>query len=183
VGHGLLRSNDLWGIPEFQRERLIGRGRAGTTDASKSDGRADDVNIANVLASKGAAVVTIHPDQTIRDALELFAQRNIGALVVVDSARRAVGMITERGILRSALTNDRILAATVGAVMTREVVIGHPSDDLMSVAHTMTEKRIRHLPVIDQGQLVGIVSLGDLVRAQRDHYEGQVVTLESRLSD
>ena len=141
------------------------------------------MNIANVLASKGGRVVTIRPDQTVRKALQRLAERNIGALVVVDDAHRAVGMITERGILRAALTNERVLGATVGAVMTREVVIGHPSDDLMSVAHTMTEKRIRHLPVMEQGQLVGIVSLGDLVRAQRDHYEGQVVTLETRLSD
>ena len=141
------------------------------------------MNIESVLASKGGRVVTIRPDQTVREALELFAERSIGALVVVDTAHKAVGMITERGILRSALTNERVLSATVGAVMTREVVIGHPSDDLMSVAHTMTEKRIRHLPVMEQGKLVGIVSLGDLVRAQRDHYEGQVVTLETLLSD
>jgi CBS domain-containing protein len=141
------------------------------------------VNIANVLASKGGAVATIRPDQTVREALEIFAKRNIGALVVVDDANRAVGMITERGILRSALTNDHVLAATVGVVMTRDVLLGHPSDDLMSVAHTMTERRIRHLPVMEHGKLVGIVSLGDLVKAQRDHYEGQVVTLETRLSD
>ena len=141
------------------------------------------MNIANILASKGASLVTIRPDQTVREALELFAKRNIGALVVVDDVHRAMGMITERGILRSALTNERVLSATVGAVMTREVVVGHPSDDLMSVAHTMTEKRIRHLPVMEQGKLVGIVSLGDLVRAQRDHYEGRVVTLETMLSD
>ena len=141
------------------------------------------MNIANVLASKGSAVATIRPDQTVREALELFARRNIGALVVVDDAHRPVGMITERGILRSALTHDHVLAATVGVVMTRDVVIGHPSDDLMSVAHTLTEKRIRHLPVIEHGKLVGIVSLGDLVKAQRDHYEGQVVTLETRLLD
>jgi CBS domain-containing protein len=141
------------------------------------------VNIANVLASKGGREATIRPDQTVREALESFAERHIGALVVVDDAQKAVGMITERGILRAALTNERVLSATVGAVMTREVVVGHPSDDLMSVAHTMTEKRIRHLPVLDQGKLVGIVSLGDLVRAQRDHYEGQVVTLETLLSD
>ena len=141
------------------------------------------MNIANVLASKGGRVVTIRPDHTVREALELFAERNIGALVVVDDAHRAVGMITERGILRSALTNDRVLTATIGAVMTREVVIGQPSDDLMCVAHTMIEKRIRHLPVMEQGKLVGIVSLGDLVKAQRDHYEGQVVTLETLLSD
>ena len=141
------------------------------------------MNIANVLASKGAAVVTIRPGQSVREALELFAQRNIGALVVVDNAHRPVGMITERGILRAALTNERVLVATVETVMTKQVVIGHPSDDLMSVGHTMTEKRIRHLPVMDQGKLVGIVSLGDLVKAQRDHYEGRVVTLETQLTD
>ena len=141
------------------------------------------MNIANILASKGSRVVTIRPDQTVREALELFGERNIGALVVVDDAHRAVGMITERGILRSALTNERVLSEAVGSVMTREVIIGHPSDDLMSVAHTMTEKRIRHLPVMEQGKLVGIVSLGDLVKTQRDHYEGRVVTLETQLSD
>lgn len=139
------------------------------------------MNIANILASKGGRVVTICPDQTVRAALELFAAHNIGALVVVDDSHRPVGMITERGILRAVSTNEHVLAATVGAMMTREVIIGHPSDDLMSVAHTMTEKRIRHLPVIDAGKLVGIVSLGDLVKAQRDHYEGQVVTLEAQL--
>jgi len=141
------------------------------------------MNIENVLTSKGGGVVTIRPDQTVKEALELFAKHNIGALVAVDDAHRPVGMITERGILRSALTNDHVLAETVAAVMTRNVIIGHPSDDLMSVAHTMTEKRIRHLPVMHHGKVVGIVSLGDLVKAQRDHYEGQVVTLETQLSD
>jgi CBS domain-containing protein len=141
------------------------------------------MNIENVLTSKGGGVVTIRPDQTVKEALALFAHHNIGALVVVDDAHHPVGMITERGILRSALTNDHVLAETVAAVMTRNVIIGHPSDDLMSVAHTMTEKRIRHLPVMHHGKVVGIVSLGDLVKAQRDHYEGQVVTLETQLSD
>ena len=141
------------------------------------------MNIENVLTSKGGGVVTIRPDQTVKEALELFAKHNIGALVAVDDAHRPVGMITERGILRSALTNDHVLAETVAAVMTRNVIIGHPSDDLMSVAHTMTEKRIRHLPVMHHGKVVGIVSLGDLVKAQRDHHEGQVVTLETQLSD
>ena len=139
------------------------------------------MRVASVLAAKGATVVTIGPEQTVREALQLFAKHNIGALVVVDRAHNAVGMITARGILRSALTNERTLSEPVGAVMTREVVIGQPEDDLMSVAQTMIERKIRHLPVMNQGMLVGIVSLGDLVKAQRDQYEGQVVTLEAQL--
>ncbi len=72
------------------------------------------MNIASVLASKGGRVVTIRPDQTVREALELFAECSIGALVVVEAADRAVGMITERGILRSALTNERVFSAPSG---------------------------------------------------------------------
>ena len=139
------------------------------------------MKVASVLAAKGGTVVTIGPDETVREALRLFAMHNIGALIVVDRADKVVGMITERGILRSALMNERTLSEPVGAVMTREVVIGQPEDDLMSVAHTMIEKRIRHLPIMNQGMLVGIVSLGDVVKAQRDQYEGQVVTLEAQL--
>jgi CBS domain-containing protein len=139
------------------------------------------MKVASVLAAKGGSVITIGPDQTVREALRLFATHNIGALVVVDPAHKVVGMITERGILRSALTNERTPSEPVRAVMTREVVIGQPEDDLMSVAHTMTEKRIRHLPIMSRGVLVGIVSLGDVVKTQRDQYEGQVVTLEAQL--
>jgi CBS domain-containing protein len=139
------------------------------------------MKVASVLAAKGGSVVTIGPDQTVREALGLFATHNIGALIVVDRAHKVVGMLTERGILRSALTNERTLSGPVGAVMTREVIIGQPDDDLMSVAHTMTEKRIRHVPIMSHGMLIGIVSLGDLVKAQRDQYEGQVVTLEAQL--
>ena len=139
------------------------------------------MKVASVLARKGGAVVTIRPEQTVREALRLFGEHCIGALVVVDHTRKMVGMITERGILRSALTSERVFSETVSAVMTEEVVTGHPEDDLMAVARTMTEKRIRHLPILDQGNLVGIVSLGDVVKAQRDQYEGQVETLETQL--
>jgi len=66
-------------------------------------------------------------------------------------------------------------------VMTRDVLTVVPQDDLMSVAHTMTEMRMRHLPVVDQGRLVGIVSIGDVVKAQRDHYYGEVETLQTQL--
>jgi len=65
--------------------------------------------------------------------------------------------------------------------MTRNVVIGVPEDDLVSVGHTMTERRIRHLPVMASGSLVGIISIGDIVKAQRDQYQGEVETLQTQL--
>jgi len=140
------------------------------------------MKISSIVASKGGSVITIRTEETVRQALRLFADHDIGALVVVDAANRPVGIITERGILRAAVGNERILSAPVGAVMTREVIVGHPEDDLMAVAHTMTAKRIRHLPIVEAGRLVGIVSMGDVLKAQRDQYRGQVDTLETRLS-
>ncbi|PYN40420.1 MAG: hypothetical protein DMD95_21835 [Candidatus Rokuibacteriota bacterium] len=65
--------------------------------------------------------------------------------------------------------------------MTRDVITGQPPDDLLTVAYTMTERRIRHLPVVDQGRLVGMVSIGDVLKAQRDHYQGEVDTLQTQL--
>lgn len=140
------------------------------------------MKISSIVASKGGTVFTIRTEETVRQALRLFADHDIGALVVVDPAKRPVGIITERGILREAVTNDLVFSGTVGLVMTRDVIVGHPEDDLIAVAHTMTEKRIRHLPIVDAGRLVGMVSMGDVLKAQRDQYRGQVDTLETRLS-
>lgn len=137
--------------------------------------------VKRILAGKGGAVITIRPEETVRAALDLFAKHDIGALVVVDDANQPIGIVTERGILREAVRSDLELSRAVRSVMTREVIIGRPEDDLMSVAHTMTKKRFRHLPVMDRGKLVGIVSMGDIVKAQRDQYHGEVETLETKL--
>ena len=140
------------------------------------------MKISSIVASKSGSVITIRTEETVRQAVRLFADHDIGALVVVDAAKRPVGIITERGILREAVTNDLVFSRTVGVVMTGDVIVGHPEDDLIAVAHTMTEKRIRHLPIVDAGRLVGMVSMGDVLKAQRDQYRGQVDTLETRLS-
>ena len=92
-----------------------------------------------------------------------------------------VGIVTERHIVREVAKNQRVLTQTVGEIMTRDVVTGAPHDDLQSVSIAMAGKRIRHLPVLDNGRLVGIISLGDVVRAQRDTYRGAVDILETRV--
>lgn len=139
------------------------------------------MNIASLLASKGSKVITIPSEHTIRQALNVLAAHNIGALVVVDGSATPVGIVSERDIVRAAAKNEQVFALDVSSIMTRNLVLGVLNDDLMSVSHTMTERRIRHLPVVESGQLVGIVSIGDIVKAQRDQYQGEVETLQTQL--
>jgi len=140
------------------------------------------MTVASLLARKGVKVITIQPDQQIRQALALLADHNIGAVVVVDPGARPIGILSERDIVRAAVRDERgVFDKPVSALMTRNVIVGVPQDDLASVGYTMTEKRIRHLPVVEQGRLVGIISIGDVVKAQRDQYQGEVDTLQFQL--
>jgi len=140
------------------------------------------MTVASLLARKGVKVITIQPDQQIRQALALLADHNIGAVVVVDTGARPIGILSERDIVRAAVGDERgVFDKPVSALMTRNVIVGVPQDDLASVGYTMTDKRIRHLPVVEQGRLVGIISIGDVVKAQRDQYQGEVDTLQFQL--
>jgi CBS domain-containing protein len=138
------------------------------------------MNIANILARKGSMAVTVRPEQSIREALGILERHNIGALIAVQG-ESPVGILSERDIVREAARNEKFFTRTVADLMTRDVITGQPHDDLLTVAHTMTERRIRHLPVVDKDRLIGMVSIGDVVKAQRDHYQGEVDTLQTQL--
>ncbi len=137
------------------------------------------MNIARILSTKGTKVITIRPEQPVKDAVTALAKHNIGALVVVNEKGEPVGLLSERDVIRRAAEDQKVFTQSVSDLMTESVITGEPQDELRSVAYTMTEKRFRHLPIMDQGTLVGIVSIGDVVKAQRDQYEGEVYTLES----
>ena len=139
------------------------------------------MTIASLLAKKGVRVVTIGPEDSIRQALGRLAEHNIGALVVVDGQGGLVGIVSERDIVRALARSEAILVEPVAAIMTRNVVIGTPQDDLVAVGATMTEHHIRHLPVVEGGRLIGIISIGDVVKAQRDQYQGEVDTLQFQI--
>ena len=139
------------------------------------------MTIATILARKGVKLVTIRPEQTLREALAMLAEHSIGALVVVDERGTLVGILSERDIVREAVRNERFFTQPVSAIMTREVITGQPHDDLNAVATTMTNKRFRHLPVLDGGKVIGVISLGDIVKAQRDEYLGAIDTLEAQI--
>ena len=139
------------------------------------------MKIREILAKKGKNVITIHPEQTVREAIALLVKHRIGALVVVGQENKPIGIYSERDIIRQAADHEAIFSDLVGDSMTRDVIIGSPQDDTYSVAATMTEKRFRHLPILEDGELIGIVSIGDILKAERDRYRGEIDTLETRI--
>jgi CBS domain-containing protein len=139
------------------------------------------MNVANLLTMKGQPVITIRPAQSVSDAVSLLAEKRLGALVVIDQEGRPIGIVTERHIVRRLASDDKVLTRTVGDIMSRDLLTATPQDELSAVLHLMTERRIRHMPVLDGGALAGVVSLGDVLRFQRDQYRGKVDTLETRI--
>jgi CBS domain-containing protein len=118
-----------------------------------------------ILAAKGGEVVTIEPTANLAAAATLLSQRRIGALVVTGADRRVVGIVSERDIVRAlAEHGSAALELPLTDIMIRKVVTCSVSDTISSLMERMTEGKFRHLPVIEQGQLGGIVSIGDVVK-------------------
>jgi CBS domain-containing protein len=141
------------------------------------------MKLAAVLSAKGTKVFTISPAASIQDAIKSLADANIGALIVVDSQGGPVGILSERDVIRRMANASEVRSAKVGDLMTSPVVSGTPDDDADAVLRTMTARRFRHLPIVEDGQLVGMVTIGDLVKAQLAEFRGTVETLETRLME
>lgn len=131
------------------------------------------MKIEEILRTKGREVVTITGDRGVLEAARVLVDHNIGSLVVVEG-RRPVGIVTERDLLRTtAARSSDLESIRVAEVMTREMITAGPGDRLREMMDVMTRQRIRHLPVIDDGELVGIISIGDLVNACRQSVEAE----------
>lgn len=139
------------------------------------------MKVRNILTTKGTNVITVRPEQSLQEAARLLAEYNIGALVALNETGQVVGIISERDIIRKSARQADAFSRPVGEVMTKDVITGLTNDDLVSVMHTMTEKRFRHLPIVEQGELVGIISIGDIVKCQRDQYKGELDTLQTQI--
>ena len=139
------------------------------------------MKVSSLLATKSPTVITIHPDQPVADAVDLYSQNNIGSLIVVDRDNHLVGILSERDIVRHLPEYEDMMGTAVQEIMTPRVIVALPQDDVMSVAHTMTERRFRHMPVVDEGELVGIISIGDIIKCQRDQFRGEIATLETQI--
>lgn len=127
------------------------------------------MRLADIIRTKGDAVVTIAPEATVTELLALLAQHNIGAVVVSADGNRVEGIVSERDVVR-ALASDGpgVLTATVASLATTEVACAAPDDEVASVAATMTVGRFRHMPVLIDGRLGAIVSIGDVVKYRID---------------
>jgi CBS domain-containing protein len=124
----------------------------------------------DILNNKGRQVHTIQPQESILDAVKKLVAHGVGALIVLDKDSRIVGIITERDILRlSATSGDRFGQLLVGDHMTRDLVTANSAATVEDAMLVMNQRRIRHLPVVEEGTLVGIVSQGDLVKVSLEH--------------
>jgi len=121
----------------------------------------------DILVEKGTRVITIHSDNRLVDVMSLFFANRIGSLVVVDKNDQILGIVAPNDILKAVYHNrDGISTMKVSEVMTTDVIVATPDDDVDKLMAIMTKNRIRHIPVIDDGKLGGLVSIGDVVKAQ-----------------
>ena len=135
-------------------------------------------NVRDILREKGTAVYSISPDDTVYDALKLMAEKNVGALLVLDGDRLA-GLISERDYARKIVLKEKLSRETkVNEIMTTDVLTVTPAVDLDECMELITEKRLRHLPVVENDRVLGIISIGDIVKGILDHKESVIEQLE-----
>ncbi len=132
------------------------------------------MNVANLLATKGRDVATINQERSVHDAVAMLKERGIGALVVVGGTGPLTGILSERDVVRAfAREGADALDLRVAALMSTSVTTCEESTSVNELMTTMTEKRIRHVPVVQGGLLVGIVSIGDVVKARVTELENE----------
>jgi CBS domain-containing protein len=135
--------------------------------------------VQDILQEKGAKVYTIAPNDTVYEALQLMADKNIGALMVMEGDH-VLGLISERDYARKIILKGRFSRdVPVHDIMTVDMVRIGPDEDVESCMELMTNKRVRHLPVFEQERLVGIISIGDIVKAIIEHKEEIIAQLEN----
>ena len=134
--------------------------------------------VKNILAGKGGNVITINPTADVIAAAKLMAERGIGAVVVLGADHRIVGILSERDIVRALAEHGlAVLSKPVSQIMTREVKTCSEDDTIGDLMARMTVGRFRHLPVVQQERLIGIVSIGDVVKSRVEEIDQEAKTL------
>jgi CBS domain-containing protein len=134
--------------------------------------------VASILKHKGYQVAAVEPTARVGDILQILVDQRIGAVLVIDQAEQILGIVSERDIVRSLHANAaETLAMTAGQIMTRALEVARPETTVVEAMHIMTARRFRHLPVIDRDTLVGIISIGDVVKARIMQQDAEVESL------
>ncbi|WP_420549762.1 CBS domain-containing protein [Curvivirga sp.] len=130
------------------------------------------MNVEGILKGKGSNVLGLNENDTIESAVTILAEKKIGATVVLDNAGKLVGILSERDIVREIGNQGAsVLNKSIGDIMTKDVQTCSPSDAVAKIMAQMTEGRFRHLPVMDNGNMVGIISIGDVVKNRINELE------------
>ena len=134
------------------------------------------MNVETILRTKGAKVVTITPDTPIGEATKILKRARIGALVVSDDGSNVLGILSERDIV-SALADPTkrtgLVDKPASGLMTREVLTCAPDDTVQKCMAMMTDQRVRHLPVVSEGRMIGLISIGDVVKNRLEELESE----------
>ena len=139
--------------------------------------------VSQILRDKGEDVFAVEPSDTVAHAAALLRQHKIGALVVRDAAGKVAGILSERDIVWGvAHLGEAALKQTVADCMTKDVILARPNETVDQLMARMTDKRIRHLPVVDDGKLAGIVSIGDLVKHKIGEIEAEAEALKGYIA-
>lgn len=141
------------------------------------------MNVASILKEKGRAVATANPDATLQDICEKLSLKRIGAVVIVAEGGKVAGIISERDIIRAiAKQGCDALNLRVGEIMTQDIETCQENDPIDELMEAMTKGRFRHLPVIEDDALVGIISIGDVVKNHVAEVEMEVSAMRSYLA-
>ena len=138
--------------------------------------------VQHLLGAKGGDLITISPDASVLDAIKIMAERSIGSVLVMESDELK-GILTERDYARKVIVKGRASDSTaVREIMSTDIITAAPGESVNHCMEVMTNRKIRHLPVVDNGRVVGIVSIGDLVQAIISDQQEEIQQLEQYIS-
>lgn len=160
---------------DFEKKRTF-------SQSTKTNLPADTATVENVLERKGKEVFSIRPQETLHKAVEILRDRGIGALVVTDLAGQLQGILSERDIVRKlAETPEHTLPRQVSEVMTEKAEVCTPSEPLVLVLQRMNKGRFRHLPVVENDRLIGMITVGDVVNHRLEELEHEALQLKQMI--
>lgn len=167
-------------MPASYRPPIRGDAKVKTVSQSKSSNLSNEgTTVALLLGKKGGSVFSIKPEETLGRAVEELRDRRIGALMVTDGSGNLCGILSERDIVRKlAETPGRTLPQHVDDVMTRKVEVCTPDESLVTVLRRMSKGKFRHMPVVEQDRLVGLVTIGDVVNYRLQELEHETLQLK-----